>query len=119
MILFGQNYPIKRKQAGGYYDDSGKYIEGTQDPDFIILADCQTLTTKELESLNIGRDNLGKIKVFTDEILLLATPGTDGQDLQNGDQITFENDNYEIIKRMPFVNNIISHYEYIAEYREN
>lgn len=117
MILFGQTYTIKRNQANGYYDNSGNYIIGTVSSDFTVTADCQSISAKELESLNTGQDNLGKIKVFCDTELIVSIPGTDGNNLQSGDRIVFLTDEYEIIQRLPFVNNIISHYEYIAELR--
>ena len=117
MILFGSNYTIKRKQANGYYNNSGLYVEGDAIADFTVVADCQAMSAKQLESLNIGRDNLGKINIFCDTELIVAIPGDDGNNLQNGDIIVFNNDDYEIIQRSNFVNNIISHYEYIGELR--
>jgi hypothetical protein len=119
MILFGSTYTIKRNQPNGYYDNSGKYIDGIVIPDFTVEADCQSMSAKELESLNIGKDNLGKIKVFCDTELILAIPGKDGNNLQDGDRVVFLSNEYEIIQRLPFVNNIIPHFEYIAEYRES
>lgn len=117
MILFGSDYVIKRNQADGYYDNSGVYVAGTIIADFTVEADCQSMSAKEIESLNIGKDNLGKIKIFCDTELIIAVPGTDGYDLQNGDRIVFLDDEYEIIKRIPFINNVISHFEYIGEIR--
>lgn len=117
MVLFGSTYTIKRTPAEGYYNNSGLYIEGSPEANTSIIADIQSLTSKELESLNIGRDDLGKIKIFSDTELLVALAGEDGNYLQNGDKVTFLNDDYEIIQRVPFVNNIIPHFEYIAELR--
>jgi len=117
MVLFGSTYIIHREDNVGYYDDSGNYVEGER-VSFSITADCQSLTAKELESLNIGRDNLGKIKVFSDEELIVAIPGTDGTNLRNGDRIIFNNDYYELIQRQKF-GNLIPHYEYIGELRTN
>jgi len=117
MVLFGSAHTIKRRVAEGYYDNSGNYVTGSLADDFIVTADCQALTAKELESLNIGRDNLGKIKIFCDTELIVAIPGTDGIELQNGDRIVYLTEEYEIIQRLKF-GNLIPHYEYIAERRE-
>ena len=116
MVLFGSSYTIKRRVTEGYYDNSGNYVAGSLADDFTVIADCQNLTAKELESLNIGRDNLGKIKIFCDTELIVAIPGEDGTDLQNGDRIVYLNDEYEIIQRQKF-DNLLNHYEYIGEFR--
>lgn len=116
MILFPQTYIIKREDNIGSYDDSGKYEPG-EFTEIEIQADCQVITGKEIETLNIGRDNLGKIKIFTDEELIISETGTDGTNLRNGDIIIFQNRNYEIIQRLDFINNLIPHIEYIGELR--
>ena len=83
MVLFGNTHTIKRRVTEGYYNNSGVFVPGALDDDLTVIADCQALTSKELESLNIGRDNLGKIKIFCDTELIIAVPGTDGTELQN------------------------------------
>jgi len=118
MILFGQTYILKRKFAEGSYDTSGKYIEADYRKEY-ITADCQVITGKELETLNVGRDNLGKIKIYTDEELNIAEAGIDGRNLQQGDRIIFDNKNYEVIQKLKFSNNIINHNEFIAELRND
>ncbi len=118
MVLFGKTYTIKRKAQEGYYDASGNYVKGSAIPDFTVIADCQALTAKEIESLNIGRSDLGKIKIFCDTELLTAVQGDDGNYLQNGDRIVYLTEEYEIIQRLAF-GNLLVHYEYIAELRED
>lgn len=115
MILFPSTYTVKRENNVGSYNSSGKYVPGTRTP-FSIQADCQVITGKDLESLNIGRDNLGKIKIFTDEDLVVTEPGTDGTNLRNGDYIVFNSQDYEIIQKQTF-GNLIVHNEYIGELR--
>ena len=117
MVLFGQNRTVKREENIGYYDSSGNYVAGTR-AEITIIADIQVITGEELESLNIGRENVGKVRVFTDEELIIAEEGIDGTDLRNGDYIVFNNEDYEIIQKLDYENNIIPHYEYIGELRK-
>jgi hypothetical protein len=118
--MFSKSYPLKRKKASGYFDASGNYIEAPTDSSItFILADCQPLNSKELETLNIGQDsNKGKIKVYTDEELLITVKGTDGNYLQQGDIITFDGKDYEMISKDKHQNNLINHNKYIAELKD-
>lgn len=116
MVLFPSTYTIKRKASTGYVDTHGHYVAGSQST-FNVQADCQSLTAKELEVLNIGRKDLGKIKIFCDTELLICQQGINGTNLQNGDLITYLSEDYEIIQKQKF-GNLIPHYEYIAELRK-
>lgn len=116
-IFFSRPYTLKRTNATGSIGSGGFYTEGSAQAPVTIQADIQPLTGKELESLNIGRDNLGKIKIFTDENLIITIPGTNGTNLQNGDKIVFDSNDYEIIAKFKYESGIISHNEYIGELR--
>lgn len=116
MVLFPSTYTVKRKTSTGSYNSSGVYVAGSEST-FTVIADCQSLTAKDLEFLNIGRKDLGKIKIFCDTELLVCQQGTNGTNLQNGDLIVYLNENYEIIQKQKF-GNLLTHWEYIAELRK-
>ena len=110
MIMFPKAYILKSYEPGDFV--KGKFIPGAQFSRS-IEADVQPLTGKELESLNIGRQELGKVKTFTDEVLTLSEEGT----TQNSDIIVYDEDNYEIIARLKYDSDLINHNKYIAEIR--
>ena len=114
MIFFSSSYPIIRYDNTGSYDNSGKYIPGENTPD-TIQADCQPEdTNNDLESAITGRKNLGRIKIYTDEILNVADETTG----QNGDIIEFDGDDYEIISKGKR-STLIPHNKYYGELRKN
>jgi len=110
-ILFGKNYKIYRKSKGEHVRGvwiEGKPFEGT------IKADIQTLDPREIQGLNIGREDTEKIKIYTDDVLIISEEGTK----QNGDIVLFRDKDYEVISYAPHQNDIINHNKYIAELRE-
>ena len=113
MIFFPKPYNIKTYVEGVYNGDTGLYEPGA-DSEIIIQANAQPVTGRELDSLDIGRNNLGKIKIYTDYELKVAIKGTG----QNGDIFIFDDGfEYEVIQKLPYNSNIINHNKYIAEIR--
>ena len=110
MIMFPKTYILKTYKEGELV--KGQFIPGAQFSRNTI-ADIQPITGKELESLNIGRQELGKIKIYTDDIYTISKEGTK----QNSDIIVWQENNYEIIQKLPYDNNLINHNKYIAEIR--
>lgn len=106
---FRSSISTKRK-TGSYIN--GRWIENAPDT-ITIIASVQPVTGKELESLNIGREELGKVKIYTDDTLYISDEGNN----RSGDIITWQGDNYEIIAEGKNRNNIINHNKYIGELR--
>lgn len=73
----------------------------------------QPMTGKEVESLEVGRRDLGKRKIYSSEKLKVAVEAT----AFSGDVVEWQDDLYEIIQEMTFQNDLIGHYKYVAEYR--
>jgi len=112
-ILFPKThtYTLKTYTTGEYV--TGRYIEGQLDIK-TIEADIQPMTDKEVEAMNIGRKNLGKIKIYISTQLKIANETTK----QNGDIITWNGEDYELISEDIRDNNLINHYKYIGEIRK-
>ena len=100
-----------------YKQISGTYVNGVfqkTEIESTFEGDVQPLSGKELISLNIGREDRGKIKIYANASLNIAIEGTNN----SGDMIIFDNAEWEIIAKMTHDNDIISHWKYIAEYRK-
>ena len=109
-LLFPKIYNYKECQEGVFLD--GIYNTGYSEL-LEFEGNIQPMTQVEINSLNIGRKNLGKIKIFTDKIFNIAIEESD----KNGDLIFYENKNYEIISLDNHTGNLLPHKEYIAELR--
>jgi len=73
----------------------------------------QPLTGKEIKALQIGRIDLGKVKVYTNTRLNVTEQGGN----RTGDIIYWDSRKWELIDEQGNRNQLISHYKYIAEYR--
>lgn len=112
MIFFPKNYVIERTGQGDWID--GEWIEAPASS-INIIANAQPVTGLELDSLDRGRQNLGKIKIYTNENLIVSEEGTK----QNGDIFIFDDGNrYEIIQEMIYNSDLINHNKYLAELRK-
>ena len=107
---FRNDYTVKRMTGGTYI--KGQWTPGDRE-DLTISMSVQPVTGKELENMNVGRRNIGKIKCYTDEELQISKPDEDF----TGDLVLFQNDLYEIIAKEPWQSGIINHYKYYAEFR--
>jgi len=109
MILFPKTYTIYTANSGSFVN--GHWVNGTPTTSTFI-ADIQPLSDKEINSLNIGRKELGKIKINTDSNLTIQDTN------KTGDLIAFNGVKYEIIAQSKWEVGLIPHNEYVAEYRE-
>lgn len=115
MIFFPRPYKI--------FNFTGEFVEGRwkewRSPDQIIQADAQPMSGKEVDQLTIGRRELGKIKIYTDETLNIVGEADEGG-IKNGTYFQFDNGEwYEIIQDITRRGGLISHNKYIAELRKN
>ena len=97
----------------GAYDVNGDFIPGANSDSF-FLGSMQPLSGKEIESLNIGRADVGKMKVYSDRVLKVSVDGGD----EAGEIIKFNDERWEVIDQLHYDSGIIPHYKYIAEYRD-
>lgn len=107
-VLFPENVTII--QRTGSYGATGIWSE-TQSQ-ITITGDVQPMTDLEIESLNIGQRQLGKVKLYSNELLNIS----DGT--ANGDIVLFNGEYYELINQQ-IRTKLISHYKYIGELRKD
>jgi predicted nucleic acid-binding protein len=110
-VLFPKKYTINELSSGEYVD--GWWEEGAMFS-MEIEADIQPLTGRELESLDVGRRGVGKIRIYTDKDLQIADAAIN----DNGDIVIYDEKKYEIISKEPR-KGIMNHNKYIAELRMN
>jgi hypothetical protein len=108
---FRKPYTVKRMSGGTRVE--GKWIPGTYS-DITVTMSVQPVIGRELESINIGRQNLGKVKCYTDDELQISEPKKD----YTGDIVIFQGDWYEIIARQPWQSGLINHFKYFGEFRK-
>lgn len=112
-ILFPEVQNTKTSTGSAYV--KGVWTLGSETETDIII-DVQPMTDREIDSLEIGRRDIGKIKAYSNIELKVSTEGTEN----SGDTIIWRNKEYEIIKKEEHFNSFFSelnHYKYIAEYR--
>lgn len=101
-----------------YKQISVSYVEGVaQTPvevDSTFKGSVQPMSGKDVELLEIGREDRGKVKVYSSTKL---TVGVEDDDTKPGDVVIWEGQKWEIIQEMQFQNDLIPHYKYVAEYR--
>ncbi|MGD8707091.1 MAG: hypothetical protein PVI88_00220 [Nitrosopumilaceae archaeon] len=102
----------------------GKYVEGewTESPaePGTFNGSIQPLNYKELNALQIGREDKGKIKIYSDIELPIGSEievGQEEMEKTSGAIITWQGKLWEVIKQVSYQMGIISHYKFIAEYR--
>lgn len=107
--LFPLSYSFTT-QIGSYVN--GIWTVGTNTVS-TFLGSCQPITGKELETLAIGRKDLGKIKIYTDSDLPVSIEG--GTD--SGAIVTYNGQTWEVISKMTYISGLIEHKKYVAELR--
>ena len=73
----------------------------------------QPMSGKEINSLPVGREDTGKVKIYSDTILPVSVK--DGDD--SGAIVIWQSQKWEVIFELKYQNNLINHYKYIGEYR--
>lgn len=109
-VLFPATHSITILTKGSYID--GIWVEGAEDIQN-ITADIQTISGKEVESLDIGRKGVEKIWMASTTLYHVA----EEESKQNGDIVIWEGKNYELIAIENWNHGLINHYEYIGELR--
>jgi hypothetical protein len=89
-----------------------RWVEGEEVPG-TFLGSVQPMTEKEIDSLQVGRENTGKVKIYSDTLLAISTEGGDAK----GAVVEWNNKKWEVIQANNYNNDLIPHYKYIGEYR--
>ncbi len=75
----------------------------------------QPVTGKDMELVTVGREDRGKVKIYSGTKLNVATAGKNN----SGDIVIWQDKEWEIIQAMDFQNDLINHYKFIAEFRKD
>jgi hypothetical protein len=111
MIMFPKNLVATRPTATW---TKGQPVAGT--PTSVpFVGDIQPLSNKDLVALQIGRQGLGKIKVYSDRAL---RTGSSSDAIAKGDTVVWGSKNYELIQESYHNAGLNQHWLYIAELRE-
>ena len=78
--------------------------------EFSLEGSVQPVTGRDLQALPAGRFDLGSVKVYTLQELVV---GVEGSELL-GDVVEYHGVKYEIIQRLPYYADIITHNKYVA-----
>jgi len=103
----------------------GKYIRGIwteiHPEQLTFEGSIQPLNLKDINSLNVGREDKGKIKIYSDIKLPIGSEIEDTKEdieKKSGAIIQWQGSTWEIIAESAYQMGLISHYKYIAELRE-
>ena len=113
MILFKRKIDLVRHGTGGYYNDSGMYVDdGTEQR--TISANVQPANNRDMEVLPDGARTIRTIKVFSDEVLYSNQQATEYTKERKGDILIVDGVPFAVVRCDPWGSNVISHYESIA-----
>jgi len=109
MSLF--KYPQTGQTAPGSYV-RGVWTEASSTP-LSFLGTIQPMSGKEITSLNVGREDTGKVKVYSTTPLNVSIKGSSN----SGDIVFYQSKKWEVIHELDFQNKLLPHFKYVAEYR--
>lgn len=97
-------------------ETTGQYINGVWvagDPETLYFyGSVQPAIGKEIDSLPVGREDSGKVKIYSDRILPVSKEAGD----DTGAIVIWEDQKWEVIFEGKFKNGLIPHHKYIAQY---
>ena len=113
MILFKRKIDLVRHGMGGYYNDSGMYVD-TGVEQRTIPSNVQPANNKDMELLPDGVRTIRAIKVFSDEVLYSSQQATEYTEERKGDILIVDGVPFVVVRCDAWESNVISHYESIA-----
>ena len=92
----------------------GQPVDGT--PTSVpFVGDIQPASNRDLVALQIGRQGVGKVKVYSDRAL---RTGSTSDSIAKGDTVVWGSKNYELIQENYHNAGLNQHWLYVAELRE-
>ena len=111
MILFPKNLSVTRQAADVWTNGQYAPAATTTVP---FIGDAQPANS-DLVSLQIGRQGVGKVRIFSDRKLQV---GSIADPKAYGDIFVYDGSKYELIQENSFEVGVMPHWEYLAELRE-
>ena len=109
MTLFPKNHAVTRTTGG--LDSDGVWVPGT--PVTISFTGSVQPMGMDAAAKAMGRDTEGAVRIFSSSKLQ-----TNVQEGTNpGDVLAWQGHNWELVKELAFDNDLLPHFEYIAECR--
>lgn len=106
MSIFRRPLTVRRR-SNGSYNDAGFFVVSGPETILTIEASVQPLTGSDIRLLPEGRREEEMSRLYTDTPLLGSIKGSAG----NCDIVEIDGADYEVIKTMPWGNNVINHYK--------
>lgn len=110
-VMFPKTYPIKKANVG--IRIKGRSIDEDRSTKNLV-ADIQPLNSYEISRLDIGDRGLGKVKIYTDDVLNISDKSSETP----GDYIKYDGEWYEVLMKDKH-SGIMQHNKYIAEARKD
>lgn len=98
--------------SSGSYNAAGNWVPGETGTE-TFQGSVQPASGKEIESLPVGREDTGKVKVYSSTPLPVAKEAGD----EAGAIVYWNNRKWELVYDAGYQNSLIPHYKYIGEYR--
>lgn len=105
--------PLTRTQRSGGDYSRGKWA-GESETTSTIYGSIQPATGRQRSNVPEGYDSTSALECITDTELTIAE--AEGQ---RGDVITWNGDEYEVVGREPWQNDVLNHYAYILALPDN
>lgn len=109
--LFPKKITYTDPGSGGY-DSNGIWQDGVSE-EKTFDGSVQPMSGKEVQSLPVGRQDTGKVKVYSNIELPISQQGGDNR----GAIIQWNAMEWEVVFELINSNDLINHYKYVAEYR--
>lgn len=109
-VLFPQTYSYTPFQKGKRI--KGRFVS-TYGSSSTFSGNVQPMNEIEVNALNIGRKNIGKIKIYTDHVFNIAEESSN----INGDLVDYDGFQWEVIGKDHHTGTLLPHKKYIAELR--
>ena len=79
-----------------------------------FVGSVQPTTGKDLESLPVGREDRGIVKIYSDTELNVSVEGSNTP----GDIVIWQGQRWQVMFEQKFQNGLINHYKYFAEFED-
>lgn len=103
--------PILLERGSGSYVN-GEWVRSTPTLTETFLGSVQPASGKDIEALPQARLDKGHVNVYSSIRLKVSTEGQP----ESGDIVQWQAQRWEIISQGRYQNDLINHYEYVAQY---